>query len=38
MAEVLDLFDQYHDMVYRLALSCTKSRQGAKTAAEQPGG
>ena len=30
MAEVLELFDQYHDMVYRLALSCTKSRQDAE--------
>ena len=30
MADVLALFDQYHDMVYRLALSCTRSRQDAE--------
>lgn len=29
-AEFLPLFDQYHDMVYRLALSYTRSRQDAE--------
>lgn len=29
-AEFLPLFDQYHNMVYRLALSYTKSRQDAE--------
>ena len=30
MAEIMELFDQHHDMVYRLALSYTKSRQDAE--------
>lgn len=30
MTDVPELFDQYHDMVYRLALSYTKSRQDAE--------
>lgn len=29
-AEFLSLFDRYHDMVYRLALSYTRSRQDAE--------
>ena len=28
--EFLSLFDRYHDMVYRLALSCTRSTQDAE--------
>ena len=30
MTDVPELFDQYHDMVYRLALSYTKSQQDAE--------
>ncbi len=33
-AEFLPLFDQYHDMVYRLALSCTHSPQDAEDAVQ----
>ncbi|MGM9537243.1 MAG: RNA polymerase sigma factor [Candidatus Onthomonas sp.] len=29
-AQLLDLFDQYHNDVYRLALSCTRSPQDAE--------
>ena len=33
-AEFLPLFDRYHNMVYRLALSCTRSPQDAEDAVQ----